>query len=115
MALFTGHVARAHAPTCGKSFFVGFWGNLAMDRKDIKLLQGGKHGDVKQMMIAVDQIRMHPTFVDLLPIREDLLSHLIQDMREHGYYLSKPVVLGIWKGLDEQDFRARRDVPRHDL
>jgi DNA-binding transcriptional MerR regulator len=46
------------------------------------------------------EIEMHPTFKDLLPIDEDLLESIKVDMTQKGYYTSKPVVLGMWPGLE---------------
>ena len=72
-----------------------------MKRKDINSAGTSRHGNIQFMNMELKQIRMHPPFVDLLPIDEKLLAHITQDMREHGYYESKPITLGIWPGLQE--------------
>lgn len=72
-----------------------------MRRKDFRSSGATGRGNVQHMAMELKQIRMHPTFVGLLPIDEKLLAYITQDMREHGYYESKPITLGIWPGLQE--------------
>ncbi|MEW6351611.1 MAG: hypothetical protein AB1646_21380 [Thermodesulfobacteriota bacterium] len=51
-------------------------------------------------VIALTEIRKHPTFESLLPIDRDLLESIIVDMRRNGFYPSQPVVLGTWPGME---------------
>jgi hypothetical protein len=51
--------------------------------------------------IEISHIRTHSTFVELLPVDEDLLAKMIEVMRAEGFYQSEPVVLAKWKGLEE--------------
>jgi hypothetical protein len=51
--------------------------------------------------IEISHIKTHPTFVELLPVDEDLLAKMIEVMRGNGFYQSEPVVLAKWKGQEE--------------
>ncbi|MFC1834441.1 hypothetical protein ACFL2Q_06870 [Thermodesulfobacteriota bacterium] len=50
--------------------------------------------------IDITEIKKHSTFENLLPIDKDLLENITLDMRQNGYYESKPVVLANWPGLE---------------
>jgi hypothetical protein len=52
-------------------------------------------------VVEISHIRTHPTFVELLPIDEDLLAKMVEVMRIEGFYQSEPVVLAKWKGQEE--------------
>lgn len=52
-------------------------------------------------IVEISQIRTHPSFVELLPVDEDLLAKMIEVMRVEGFYESEPVVLGKWPGQEE--------------
>jgi ParB-like chromosome segregation protein Spo0J len=56
---------------------------------------------IGRQTIAIEQIKTHPTFVELLPVDEDLLEKMIRDMRANGYYDSEPIVLGVWPRQEE--------------
>jgi hypothetical protein len=51
--------------------------------------------------IEISQIKTRPSFVELLPVDEDLLAKMIEVMRIEGFYQSEPVVLAKWKGQEE--------------
>ncbi len=69
--------------------------------------------------IAIEQIRTHPTFVELLPVADGMLENMIQDMRVNGYYESQPLVLGVWPGQEEpvliDGHMRRRAAPAADI
>jgi hypothetical protein len=52
-------------------------------------------------VVEISHIRTHPTFVELLPVDEDLLAKMVEVMRIEGFYQSEPVVLAKWKGQEE--------------
>jgi len=68
-------------------------------------------GSDQHRIMDLKQVRTHPTFVDLLPISEDLKASLVRSTRANGYYESEPIVLATWPGQDEPvliDGHARR-------
>jgi ParB-like chromosome segregation protein Spo0J len=70
-----------------------------MKKSRLRAVSGGNPGQIKTMEIS--QIKTHPTFVELLPVDEELLEKMIQDMRANGYYESEPIVLGVWPDQEE--------------
>jgi len=77
------------------------------------------NGSDQPKTIAIEQIRTHPTFVELLPVAEGMLENMIQDMRVNGYYESQPLVLGVWPGQEEpvliDGHMRRRAAPADDI
>ena len=51
-------------------------------------------------MIAVSAIKTHPTFENLLRIDEEEQERLTRKMGDEGYYVSEPVVMATWPGLE---------------
>jgi hypothetical protein len=72
-----------------------------MDQEDNGGVFGDQHGDVKQIMIDVKDIRTHRTFVDLLRIEPGMLQEIIQSMRVHGFFESQPIVCAVWPGQEQ--------------
>jgi hypothetical protein len=52
-------------------------------------------------MMNPKEIKIHPTFAALFPIKADLLRRIEANMREEGYDESQPVLLARWKGQEE--------------
>jgi ParB-like chromosome segregation protein Spo0J len=69
--------------------------------KKSRLRAVSERGPDQLKTMVISQIKTHPTFVHLLPVDEDLLEKMIQDMRANGYYESEPIVLGVWPGQEE--------------
>jgi ParB-like chromosome segregation protein Spo0J len=49
-----------------------------------------------------EEIKTHPTFESLFPIKPAVLAKIEQDMSDGTYDLSQPIILAIWEGLEEQ-------------
>jgi hypothetical protein len=48
-----------------------------------------------------EEIKTHPTFESLFPIKPDLLEKIEQDMRDGRYDHSQPIILATWEGQEE--------------
>ena len=72
-----------------------------MDQEDNGGVFGNQDGDVKQMMIDVQDIKMHPTFANLLRIDPDMQEKITQSMRVHGFFESHPLVEAVWPGQED--------------
>jgi ParB family chromosome partitioning protein len=48
-----------------------------------------------------EEIKAHPTFESLFPIKPDLLEKIEQDMRDGRYDHSQPIILATWEGQEE--------------
>lgn len=64
-----------------------------MKRKDGDSSRTNGRGSGEAGMIAIEEIKTHPTFVDLLPIAEEMYESLVQDMAENGFYAPMPLTL----------------------
>ena len=58
-------------------------------------------GPVKVQKIAIEDIKMHPAFVDLLPGSEDMVETMAQSMGIDGFFESEAITLGTWPGQEE--------------
>jgi len=47
------------------------------------------------------EIKTHPFFKDLFPIKPELLNNIEKDMKDCQYDESQPIILGTWEGQDE--------------
>ncbi len=72
-----------------------------MKEEDAQFFGSTDSGNAQHTTMDLKHIKTHPTFVDLLPVAEDMLENMIQDMRINGYYESEPIVLASWKGQEE--------------
>jgi hypothetical protein len=52
-------------------------------------------------MMNPNEIKTHPSFEKLFPIKDELLQAIEDDMRENEFDLSQPVVLAKWEGQEE--------------
>ncbi len=49
----------------------------------------------------IAEIKTHPTFEQLFPIRPEILAKIEEDMRTGRYDLSQPIIMASWKGQAE--------------
>lgn len=50
---------------------------------------------------SISEIKTHPTFEQLFPIRPEILAKIEEDMRTGSYDLSQPIILATWPGQEE--------------
>lgn len=74
--------------------------DLSLARKEVVVSGGPESVSASRVTLDPKEVETHPTFVDLLPVSQDMLENLIQGMRADGYYESEPIVLGTWQGQE---------------
>lgn len=52
-------------------------------------------------MMNPNEIKTHETFAELFPIKQEILDRIVSEMKEKGFDLSQPIILGQWPRLKD--------------